>query len=274
MSAPARVNYIRHLNSFFQHVRNDDRLKANDISLYVALFQIWNMHGFRSSFPIARQEVMNLSCIGSRSTYMTCMKRLHACGYIVYQKALKKYVSSTIKITLLTERPATPNSIQLSLFKEQKEEDARPNIEPHTRPNTEPYIRPNSRPHTGPNMGHLINKQINNNKKESKGKITRSKKIIVKNEKLKSETPGAPEISEVQEYFRSAAQPDKEAKKFFYHYDAIGWTLSGAQISKWQSAARKWIENITTLKKKKNDGGNITAGRLHTNEDKSYKDAF
>jgi hypothetical protein len=78
------MNYIRHLNSFFEISGNDNRLTAYHISLYMALFQQWNRNRFRDSFPVDREELMQLSRIGSKNTYAKCMKQLHQWGYIHY----------------------------------------------------------------------------------------------------------------------------------------------------------------------------------------------
>lgn len=63
----ARINYI-HLNTFFAQIRKDDRLHANHISLYLALFQVWNQYRFSNPFPILREEVIRLCHIGSLNT--------------------------------------------------------------------------------------------------------------------------------------------------------------------------------------------------------------
>lgn len=263
MAGPAKVNYIRHLNTFFRLVKNDDRLRATDVSIYVALFQIWNMHNFRHSFPAARKEVIRFSRVGSRSTYVECIKRLHACGYIVYQKPTQKGFPGTIRISLLEERQQVV-ATQLKLF---EEEDNGPDSGHTHRPETGHTHTPDNGQSTGLKTGPLY-KHVNNDKVERKEKATRAKK----NESLNQSNAitGTPRISEVQEYFRSVSQPDKEAKKFFHHYDAIGWTMSGEPIVKWQSAANKWIENIHTLKKTNND----KQGRLHVDPNKSYKNTL
>ncbi len=78
------MNYIRHLNSFFEFIGNDNRLTAYHISLYMALFCFWNMNRFRNPFSVDREELMQLARIGSRNTYAKCMKQLHQWGYIEY----------------------------------------------------------------------------------------------------------------------------------------------------------------------------------------------
>ena len=78
------MNYIKHLNGFFELLEGDERLNAYHISLYMAIFQLWNKNRFRTPFPIAREELMHLSRIGSRNTYSKCMKQLHDWGFIEY----------------------------------------------------------------------------------------------------------------------------------------------------------------------------------------------
>ncbi|MGO4292695.1 hypothetical protein [Chitinophaga sp. RAB17] len=87
MKTAAQPNYIRHVNAFFAQVRRDDRLHTNHVSLYMALFQVWNQRHFKQSFPILRDEVISLSRIGSMNTYSRCIKELHCYGYILYQQA-------------------------------------------------------------------------------------------------------------------------------------------------------------------------------------------
>lgn len=40
------MNYIKHLNNIMIHFAEDDRLNPSHISLYMALFQLWNMNKF------------------------------------------------------------------------------------------------------------------------------------------------------------------------------------------------------------------------------------
>lgn len=78
------MNYIRHLSGFFERLEEDRRMTPYHISLYVCLFQCWNLNRFRNPFPISRGELMQLSCIGSTNTYARCMKQLDEWGYIQY----------------------------------------------------------------------------------------------------------------------------------------------------------------------------------------------
>ena len=78
------MNYIRHLNGLFAKMNRDDRLTSCHISLYMSIFQLWNINRFKNPVPIDRRELMKLSRIGGRNTYARCMKDLDQWGYIHY----------------------------------------------------------------------------------------------------------------------------------------------------------------------------------------------
>ena len=78
------MNYIRHLSGFFERLEEDRCMTPYHISLYVCLFQCWNLNRFRNPFPISREELMQFSGIGSTNTYGRCMKQLDEWGYIQY----------------------------------------------------------------------------------------------------------------------------------------------------------------------------------------------
>ncbi len=297
MPAPAaHTNYIRHLNAFFAQVRKETRLQANHVSLYLALFQVWNYHRFQNPFPILREEVMSLSCIGSRSTYVRCLKHLDHCRYIIYAQARQAYAASYVSIIPLADFIADPHPEQLFLFQDLKAASMRPKSEPqhplktgpHTRPNIEPDTWPNSGPHTGPKVGHF-NKHINNSKRGGENRLspqTKKNKNETENLPHDPDAPGAenppgaarilPSLPEVQEFFTVCRYPEVEAGKLFHHYQANGWRQGGKTlIADWQAAAHKWILNIHPPKPDHHDKHtrpSTGAGRLHTNENKSYSE--
>ena len=92
------VNYIKHLNAVFLLFSKDNRLNPTHISLYMALFQLWNTNRFPREFFINRSEVMQLSKIGSKSTYHRCIKELHHWSYIIYSPSHNPYKGSKINI--------------------------------------------------------------------------------------------------------------------------------------------------------------------------------
>ncbi|ALM20311.1 hypothetical protein AAT17_03150 [Nonlabens sp. MIC269] len=92
------VNYIQHLNAVFEQFRQDSRLNPTHISLYLALFQLWNYHRFRESFHVNREDVMKLAKIGSKSTYHRCVKELNHYNYLVYVPSHNPFKGSKIKM--------------------------------------------------------------------------------------------------------------------------------------------------------------------------------
>jgi len=92
------INYIKHLNGVFIQFSKDSRLNPTHISLYGALFQLWNNNRFPDEFFINRDEVMQLSKIGSKSTYHRCIKELNHWKYIVYFPSHNPYRGSKIKM--------------------------------------------------------------------------------------------------------------------------------------------------------------------------------
>ncbi|MDO6761862.1 hypothetical protein Q4566_16770 [Tamlana sp. 2_MG-2023] len=90
------VNYIRHLNAVFIAFSKDGRLNPTHISLYIALFNLWNMYHFPKEFYINRQEVMALSKIGSKSTYHRSIKALSHWKYLQYNPSKNKFKGSQV----------------------------------------------------------------------------------------------------------------------------------------------------------------------------------
>ncbi len=76
----------------------DNRLNPTHISLYLALFQIWNEYHFKASFYINRAEVMDLSKLGSKTTYHRCIKELSHWKYILYEPSHNPFRGSKIKM--------------------------------------------------------------------------------------------------------------------------------------------------------------------------------
>ncbi|SEB22072.1 hypothetical protein [Pedobacter hartonius] len=63
----------------------DSRMMATHVSLFTALFVLWQQGGFASPFAITRKKLMAYSRIASVATYHKCIKELDEFGYIRYQ---------------------------------------------------------------------------------------------------------------------------------------------------------------------------------------------
>lgn len=102
------INYIKHLNGVFQKFSKDSRLNPTHISLYMALFQYWNLGRFPEQFFINREDIMRLSKIGSKATYHRCLGSLDDWTYIKYLPSHNPYKGSRVKMLVFgtTSEPA------------------------------------------------------------------------------------------------------------------------------------------------------------------------
>ena len=184
------MNYIKHLNAVFQKFYADKRLNTTHVSLYMALFQFWNLNRFREEFYIDRQEVMELSKIGSTATYHRCLKQMDSWDYLKYFPSHNPYKGSKIKLfNFGTTSEQVVNEFETS---------------------TEQVLIRNTN----------INKQIEN--------INKTK--LPKNE------------FEVIDFFKEKKWSDNEAKKFYNHYQGIGWKIGGKiKIEDWHATASNWM---------------------------------
>ncbi|MBB1149752.1 hypothetical protein H4K35_06335 [Myroides sp. NP-2] len=146
------MNYIKHLNSWFEIIKTKTEATPTHIALYVMLFHLWNQHRFAPSFGINRQHMVNLCKIGSNSTYSKCMRELNAWGWIIYKPTKSKYGVSEVSIVpyqqLLKQQLSTAAGLEAN-----NATTAVP------APSSTPSSRPSSDPRTKQAAGHLLKQQ-------------------------------------------------------------------------------------------------------------------
>ncbi|SRX76474.1 hypothetical protein [Aequorivita antarctica] len=118
------MNYIKHLNAVFQKFSMDSRLNPTHISLYMALFQYWNINRFPDEFYINREDIMKMSKIGSKATYHRCLKNLHGWKYICYLPSHNPYKGSKIRLPKLDTSTETSDGTTTKTTFEQLQEQA------------------------------------------------------------------------------------------------------------------------------------------------------
>ena len=92
------MNYIKHLTGFFEKVSADYDLNPTHISLYMAIFQLWNQNRFQNPISISRDELMRISKIASTATYHKCMKDLTERGYVIYKPSFNPFKGSILEV--------------------------------------------------------------------------------------------------------------------------------------------------------------------------------
>ena len=90
------MNNIKHLTGFFDRILEDRNLNPTHVSLYIVLFQFWNINHFKNPISITRDEVMRTSKIGSTATYHKCMRELNEKGYIKYEPSFNPFKGSMV----------------------------------------------------------------------------------------------------------------------------------------------------------------------------------
>ncbi|MGO4820623.1 MULTISPECIES: transcriptional regulator [unclassified Flavobacterium] len=90
------MNYIKHLTGFFNKISYETNLNPTHISLYLALFQCWNVNRFKNPTSISREEIMKASKINSKATYHKCMRELELLGFMIYNPTFNPHSSSNI----------------------------------------------------------------------------------------------------------------------------------------------------------------------------------
>ena len=87
---------LKELTNFFSAIKEDPRIGPTHISLYMALFQFYNLNKFQHPIKITRTAVMEVAKISGLATYHKCMKDLVEFDYIQYQPSFNPAVSSLV----------------------------------------------------------------------------------------------------------------------------------------------------------------------------------
>ena len=256
------VNYIHHMENTLVRFKDDQRITPWHISLYLALFQIWNNVRFKEEINIRREELMNLSKIGSANTYTRCLKQLNDWNYIKYIPSKSRFVSSKVHMYRFDTTPDTTC-------------DTTPDT---TCDNTPDNSSDTSSDNTSV---HLVRPFLNNTKhkennskqyKTSKDELHSSSSPPSQSSKNKSTKKKKrfipPKLEETKAFFQEQKSTTQNAEMFQNHFESNGWLVGGkTKMKDWKAAARNWI-----LRSKNFAGQNANSktDRLNVNQNKDY----
>lgn len=269
------MNYIKHLTGFFNRIAIENSINPSHISLYIALFQSWNVNRFKNPIIISRDEMMKASKIASKATYHKCIKELQRLKFLEYYPSYNPYSGTQVFMINFSE----VNNLKTNDLKttSSKNTSTKPKNELHNsnvneQANEPPYIYNKQTLENNKNIYIDSNFQILENEKieevmhfafadtEKTQPEKSQQKSSAKKEKMFTTSTGAdesqtekdlqkfisPSIDLVKEYFKIQNYPEFEAERFFNYYSSIGWLIGGkTKMKDWHSSARNWMLNST-----------------------------
>ncbi len=263
------MNYIKHLTGFFIRIAHEETIYPTHISLYLALFQSWNINRFKNPITISRDEMMKASRIASKATYHKCIKELQNMGFIEYNPSYNPYSGTEVNIIALGEgavfkkqntssnNETTPSTNEQAIGKGIEQVD-----EPYIYNNIQTF-KNNKNIDIGTNFQNLNKNQfLEATEKEKKSSAKKKER---------------PSLEMVKEFFNSQEYSEFEAERFFNYYTSNGWLIGGkTKMQDWQAAARNWMLNTSkftinlpqTIPIKEQPKAN----HLHVAEDKDYSE--
>lgn len=273
------MNYIRHLTGFYDKIQQDERLNPTHISLYLALFQFWNINHFQNPISISRNEMMRLSKISALGTYHKCIKELQNFGYIEYIPSFNPYKGSLVNLYNFENSEVQQLNRKHSKKQttiEQEVNTPRIKIETGSRQALIPSINDtniskNKTIVNPPKTDSLFEQEIGKNKNDVILSVEQSGTVEESHFKK-------PYLSEIQMYFAEKDAPAEEAEKFFNHYESNGWLVGGkSKMKNWQAAARNWLLNAKKFQNNTktvilNEVKNLKPNHLNASTNKSYQE--
>jgi hypothetical protein len=275
------MNYIKHLSAFFNKIVQDTDLNPTHVSLYMALFQSWNINRFQNPISITRNEVMRISKIFSKATYHKCVNELHDKGYIKYEPSHNPFKGSLIWVIELeaNDLPQTK--------KEQRSSKSRQPIEhvieqvvnkqqtstlPTPRQALVPSINNiNNTNNSNSANGHSLEKKIKTENEEVHLIANPEEKKKKFREKKESFEIIPPKLSDVKLFFVSLGTEENEAERFFNHFQSNGWLVGGkSKMKNWQASAKNWIMNLQSFTPIQVAAATPVPGNLKTSNQKKY----
>ena len=278
------MNYIKHLTGFFEKVSIDFELNPTHISLYMAVFQLWNQNRFQNPIGISRDELMRISKISSTATFHKCIKELSTKGYVIYSPSYNPFKGSTLEVINLDyyTKPVQKKEIR-KLKRVSKNEQV---IEQVIKQDNEQAL--NKYQTSSKHVPYINNTNNINivNEHNQKNEVDNQKNLEIetlldaeKNAKKKlREKKGTEQIPPdwelVMAFFKDKQIPLVEAEKFYNHFQSNGWLVGGkSKMKDWKAAASNWILNAEKFTNKTRHPElveGLKPNHLHTPNFKNY----
>ena len=233
------MNYIKHLTGFFDRIALENSLNPTHISLYLSLFQCWNVNRFKNPIIISRDEMMKGSKIASKATYHKCIKELQRLKFLDYHPSYNPYSGTQVFMVNFSDATSSNYETTKPIFEPSQSKNEQVNGNVTEQVNEPPYIYNKQTFKNNKNIDIDNNFENLNNDLFFEEKNKEEKSSAKKEEKFSS-----PTIDLVKEYFKFQNFTEFEAERFFNYYSSIGWLIGGkTKMKDWQAAARNWMLN-------------------------------
>ena len=253
------VNFIKHFRAVHDRLIDDDRITAQHMSLYFALFRVWNRCRFRTPMPIIREDLMREARIGSLKTYTNRIYELHLWDYLRYEPTFNSMKGTKVYMYRFdkADDKADDKAYQAEYAGDEQSDkaddkaagkaDEKAGVQPLLNISINEINNKNLLTHT--NGAHAPAREDNNiffNLMNSQRELP-SPEDDIPNPFYKEETAGEGGVprtlGEVKAYFTSKRYSLLEAEMFYNYYCSIGWVVgkSGTPIRDWRSMAYNWI---------------------------------
>ena len=275
------MNYVNHLNGFFNKANADSRMKPNHISLYMMLFNNWNSNRFTNPTSIPKEKIMKSSKINSNTTYYKCLKELQVYGFIEHLPTFNPHLNSNVIMIDLSElgkEGLKMMKTNYTNFEQDEKKVLSKNSQPTEQVNELAYIINNNKQKlntinrefgTHSNFDNNKNLILKKNNDLLEAKKKEEKSSAKKEEKYKTNSE-IPSLESVVEYFIFKLSTETEGNRFFNYYSSIDWLIGGTtKMRDWKAVARNWIMNQGKYNFKKSNPQN-TSSNLSVVNIKNY----
>lgn len=257
------MNYIKHLTGFFDRIIQDPNLNPTHISLYMALFQFWNVNRFKNPISITREEVMHISKICSKATYHKCMRELNEKKYIKYMPSFNPFKGSMVVLFNFSEDPKpVQKRVNSNPKNNAKNEQALNKQETACETSTEQALVPS--------INYINKTNISNNLNLDEPSPHFKMHVAFSNYEKNKKGKVHPTFDDIKTYFNQQNFPEIEAQKFFNYFSSNGWLVGGkTPMVSWTAAAENWMLNANKFNPNEKP---IRAKHLNTTTEKNYSE--